>query len=204
MTNHVDSIPKQKVYRLSEYNYHHHIFLQTQGAVSSAAEVIAMSFFVFAVLCYLTPYLAIFTLQPVFIFQFLGDIVCDKIPYFCNCKHYNQAMGSCLERWYFKIRKFFRFLLKNKSMRFLASLLQFLGMVGFTVFIWIVKKQFISVIALPLSIATFSIVWSNKVQVYLASPKSQNIPMNKEPKHNARYKASKLYCLACFTLLYIM
>lgn len=84
-------------------------------------------------------------------------------------------------------------MLENKSVRFLASLLQILGIVGFVAFIVVeanVRKEMylFPALVLPFSIATLSIVWSNKVQVYLATPKSKemtNAPLN------ARYKASK-------------
>ena len=150
-----------------------------------------MSFFVFSVLCYLTPHFAILTMQPVFLFQFLVDIYYARILWPCKhkCKIEN-SIGKDLERWHQKICV----ILENKSMRFLAFLLQFLGIVGFFVFIVVeanVRKEILfPAILLPVSIAVLSFVWSNWVQVYLAIPKSKemcNIPFS------ARYKASEFY-----------
>lgn len=178
-----------------------------------------MSFFVFSVLCYLTPRFAILTMQPVFFFQFLLDIYYAKIPWPCKsngqhssysvqnsvgkcwpCKSNEQhsesevqnSIGKCFQRWCLKIREFFCVILENKSMRFLAFLLQISGIVGFIVFIVVeanVRKEILfPAVVLPLSIATLSIVWSNKVQEYLLrSQGTWSCPFS------ARYKASEFY-----------
>lgn len=156
-----------------------------------------MSFFVFSVLCYLTPHLAILSMQPVFFFQFLMDIRYVTTDEF-NVQQ--NGIGKDLvhfERWRLKIRKFFHLVLENKSTRFLASLLQISGIVGFIVFV-VVKVNvrteiLLPAIVLPLSIPTLSIVWSNKVQEYLAIPQSE-VERSKETGNtpfSARYKASE-------------
>lgn len=158
-----------------------------------------MSFFVLSVLCYLTPQFAILSMQPVFFFQFLLDIRYANMPWPCKSKGHKTEFQNTIdknlrfERWHLKIREFFHFMLENKSVRFLAFLLQILGIVGFVVFIVVeanVRKEMylFPAIVLPLSLATLSIVWSNKVQVYLVTPRSKetsNAPLN------ARSKASK-------------
>ena len=131
-------------------------------------------------------------MQPVFLFQFLVDI-----HYARTCKHnveqckFQNSIGKDLEKWHLKIKESFPVILENKSMRFLAFLLQFLGYFGFIVFIVVeanIRKEILfPAILLPVSIAVLSFVWSNWVQVYLAIPRSKvmcNVPFS------ARYKAS--------------
>jgi hypothetical protein len=196
------------------------------GVVSSIAEVIAMSFFVFSVLCYLTADLAILTMQGVFFVQFLLDIY--YVPSICNCnsqcrsicRSYNrnrtsgyneigemQQSGvqnvhvenrfiqneSSFEKRCAKVRRFFQCILENKQIRFLAFMLQILGIGGLVAFIAVNAKvksgiDLYPVIALPLSITTLSILWSNKVQEYLVTPEAGL----SDPSFNARYKASEL------------
>lgn len=166
-----------------------------------------MSFFVFSVLCYLTPHVAILTMQSVFFFQFLLDIYYARIPWLrkSNVQNIHEFQNSIstdltrFERWQLKIRELFRVILENKLMRFLASLLQILGIVGFIVFIVVeanVRKDILfPAIFLPLSIATLSIVWSNKVQEYLVIPQSGEDRSNGmcSTPFSARYKASEFY-----------
>ena len=192
---------------------HKHTYLQ--GVVSSIAEVITISFFVFSVLCYLTADLALLTMQGVFFVQFLLDIY--YTPSMCNCNSQRRSgyevIGeipqiavqsvrmegdfkqneSSLEKLRAKLRRFFQCILENKQIRFLAFMLQILGIGGLVAFIAVKAKMKSNidlnpVIALPLSITTLSILWSNKVQEYLVTPQSGIC----DPPFNARYKASEL------------
>ena len=182
-----------------------------------------MSFFVFSVLCYLTADLAILTMQGVFFVQFLLDIYYIPSICNCNsqcrsiCRLYNQnrtsgyneigesavqnvhvesrfiQTESSFEKRSAKLRRFFQFILENKQIRFLAFLLQILGIGGLVAFIAVKAKMKSNiglnpVIALPLSITTLSILWSNKVQEYLVTPEAGL----SDPSFNARYKASEL------------
>ena len=175
-----------------------HTCSHVQGAFSSFFEVLALSVFVFSVLCYLTPELALLSMQAVFIFQFVWDIYytpCSR----CRCSGYsnvdeeNQA-ESRIERWRSKSRSFFGVLLENKTMKFVAILLQISGVAGLVVFVAAEAKVksdiwHVPVIALPLSIVTLSFLWSNKVQEFLVVAERGT---DFSPLNNARYKASEL------------
>ena len=129
------------------------------------------------------------------------------MPWACksNVQHFRELGNSIsrdltrFERWQLKIRESLRVILEKKLMRFLASLLQILGIVGFIGFIVVeanVKKEILfPAICLPLSLATLSIVWSNKVQEYLAIPQGQEDRSKGtcSAPFTARYKASEFY-----------
>ena len=176
-----------------------------------------MSFFVFSVLSYLTPDFALLSMQGLFFVQFLLDMY--YIPSICSCNSqarsttHNRpsAAGyeeigemaqiavqsvrvneSSFEKRRTNIRRFFHCILENKQIRFLAFLLQILGIGGLVTFLVVeakVKREIFlfPVIALPLSITTLSILWSSKVQEYLVTPESRIC----DPPFNARYKASE-------------
>ena len=180
-----------------------------------------MSCFVFSVLSFLTPDLALLSMQTVFCIQFLLDVY--YTPSICKCKgqpcksrndysSLDPEMNSCLgnnesnerftgtilQRRLLKVKNFFHLLLENKQARFLAFFLQFTGIGALIAFVVtryaqdhdVNAKQevyLLPVIVLPLSVTALSIVWSNKVQEYLATPESDTC----NPPFNARYKASK-------------
>ena len=182
-----------------------------------------MSCFVFSVLCFLTPDLALLSMQAVFFIQFLLDVY--YTPSICKCKgqprksrndysSLDPEMNSCtclgnnesnerfsgtiLQQRLLKVKNFFRLLLENKQARFLAFFLQFTGIGALIAFVVIRHAQdhdvnakqevyLLPVIVLPLSVTALSVVWSNKVQEYLATPESATC----NPPFNARYKASK-------------
>ena len=136
-------------------------------------------------------------MQPVFFFQFLMDIRYATILDESNIQR--NDIGKDLvgfEKWRLKIRDFFHLILENRSMRLLAFLLQISGIVGFIVFVAInanVRNEILlPALVLPLSIPTISIVWSNKVQEYLAIPAERSKGTSNAP-FSARYKASEFY-----------
>ena len=154
-----------------------------------------MSVFVFSVLCYLTPLLALLSMQPVFVAQFLLDIYytpssCNKL----NSKEHNLANvvscgGSGTDlRAYQRMRLFLGYILDNKFVKVVAFVMQVIGMGGIILTVILNHKpdveHHIPAIALPLSVATLAVLWSNKFQEFLNS-----VPAS-VPDYNARYKAS--------------
>ena len=200
------------------------LFSYIQGALSSLLEVIAMSVFVFSVLCYLTPDLALLSMQPVFAAQFLLDIW--YTPSTCRVRNQCYRHGSysdidtpqtplhvehseddeeprtetTLEKMISKLRYFFGLILKNKITKTAAFLLQGVGTAGIIVIIILRRKThedyLVPVIALPLSLITLSVLWTNKFQEFLSAPTQKPTPeRDNVVAPTARYKASE--CLKC-------
>ena len=180
-----------------------------------------MSVFVFCVLCYLTPDLALLTMQPVFAAQFLLDIW--YTPSTCRVRNQRNRQGSyndidtpqtplhaehseddeeprtetTLEKIISRLRYFFGLILRNKITKTAAFLLQVVGTGGIIVIIVLKRKThedyLVPVIALPLSLITLSILWTNKFQEFLSAP--QKTTPERGIVSTAHYKASE--CLKC-------
>ena len=205
----------------------------------TVAEVLAISTFIFSVLCHLTQKLALFSTSAVFLFQFFLDIFYTS-KNTCSCESLfatphsaprNYGPGTAAESQNLRgrregqqreeegeegednshgntpkkmIMRVLSDLFQNRVTKTVAFLLQILGILGLAGVIGLEFQKTSEpevylepVIGLPLSIIVLSIVWSNKIQEYIAAPgkASWNRPYI---KYNARYKASKciiiLYC----------
>ena len=174
-----------------------------------------MSVFVFCVLCYLTPDLALLSMQPVFAAQFLLDIW--YTPSTCRVRNRQGSYSdldtpqiqphvehseddeeprteTTLEKIISRLRYFFGLILKNKITKTAAFLLQVVGTGGIIVII-VLKKEphkdyLVPVIALPLSLITLSVLWTNKFQEFLSAPTQKPTP-ERDNVVTARYKASE-------------
>lgn len=169
-----------------------------------------MSVFVFSVLCYLTPLVALLSMQPVFVAQFLLDLY--YTPSSCGRRRGYKNLGSAEHklanvtsgrtgielRAYQRMRLFLGDILDNKLVKVTAFLLQVIGTGGIILTVVLNHKpdvdHRIPVIALPLSVATLAVLWSNKFQEFLLVPEKSSEPAacgeDSIPASNARYKAS--------------
>ncbi|CAI8032189.1 Chitin synthase chs-2, partial [Geodia barretti] len=169
------------------------------GALSSVLEVVAMSVFVFSVLCYLTPLLALLSMQPVFAAQFVLDIY--YTPSRCRPRwnhrngHYenlDHAERSLLDmsdeyrtgpelgvhKFNQRIRDCFGAILDNKIVKIVAFFLQVVGTGAIIATLVLTHKpdldHHIPVIALPLSLVTLGALWSHRFQEFLLQAPQRN------------------------------
>ena len=192
----------------------------TQGALSSMLEVVAMSVFVFSVLCYLTPLLALLSMQPVFAAQFVLDIY--YTPSRCrprrnhrngHYKNLDHAERSLLDmsdeyrtgpelgvhKFNQRIRDCFGAILDNKIVKIVAFFLQVVGTGAIIATVLLAHKpdldHHIPVIALPLSLVTLGALWSHRFQEFLLRAPQRNpetvCERDGAADSNARYKASE-------------
>ena len=184
-----------------------------------------MSVFVFSVLCHLPPELAILSMQPVFAAQFVLDIYYTPCNSRCSRQRQNGQQTdyesidlgereraedeeelrteSSVEKFLTKTRRIFSVILDNKGAKLFAVLLQLCGMVSLLVLLIVVgsktnSKNFylVPVVALPLSVLTLAVIWSNKFQELLLVPQRESQELRERGcgvTSNARYKASKYY-----------
>lgn len=189
----------------------------TQGAASSIVEVVATSVFVFSVLCHLPPELALLSMQPVFVAQFLLDVrytTCNTRGYNCSRDGYmgvrntppntqilpdlpagdDNEQPRTKMKCYSKLGQILGLILENKITKTIALLLQIAGTGGILTIVILNKKAhqhyLVPVIGLPLSVATLAVLWTNKFQELLhqASESEGGVAAN------ARYKASE-FCI---------
>ena len=189
----------------------------TQGAASSIVEVVAMNVFVFSVLCHLPPELALLSMQPVFVAQFLLDVWYTP----CNIERHNCSRGGYTgvgdgstesqtlpdlppeddvqprtePKCYSKLGQILGLILENKITKTVALLLQIAGTAGILTIVILNKKAhqhyLVPVIGLPLSVATLAILWTNKFQEFLSAP--QMSPYYQAPESESRVAASARY-----------
>ena len=113
-----------------------------------------------------------------------------------------------VEKFRLKIHRIFGTVLENKITKAVALFLQVAGVVGFLVLVYLKAKRnqdhLVPVIALPLSVATLAVLWSNKVQEFLLVPQRDLECETEKAASNARYKASKpnLTATVCTQLLH--
>ena len=149
-----------------------------------------MSVFVFSVLCYLTPELALLSTQSVFLSQLAMDTYytpCSNRLIKNNNRHYDSVdygqrhpllkgrdeeeskIEFIANRFCSKVRQILGEILDNKLTKVTALILQVIGAGGLLgILILSCKSQqsylLVPVIALPLSIITLAFLWSNKFQ----------------------------------------
>ena len=188
-------------------NTYTYIHTLPQGAIFSVVEVLAMSTFVFSVLCYLTPDIALLSMSGVFLVQLLLDVYYVPCKYKCQqCIQYEPMdeelqpqsviLGPAADRRIRRVQQCFEFLLENKLVRSVAFGLQLLGLVGLIVCIGLhldkekeLEYHLPPIVALPLTTLALSIMWSNKVQECVLTTK--NTTCNNST--NARYKAGEYF-----------
>ena len=177
-----------------------------------------MSVFVFSVLCYFTPLLALLSMQPVFAAQFVLDIY--YTPSRCRQRQNYQDLDRAdkqlllvtgeyngeiipevgMQKFNQRSRHVFGVILHNKISKFVAFFLQVVGTGAIIATVLLNQKphldQRVPVIALPLSLVTLGILWSNKFQEFLLAPGGvQPEPVCESDcaaaAASARYKASE-------------
>lgn len=99
------------------------------------------------------------------------------------------------ERIALKIKQVLGNLLQNKIVKTIAFLLQVVGTLALAVLIWKEvhksdpKGYLKPIIGLPLSVIVLSIIWSNKVQEFIAAPGNTSCKL----PYSARYKAGEFF-----------
>jgi hypothetical protein len=163
-----------------------------------------MSVFVFSVLCYLTPLLALLSMQPVFAAQFVLDIYYTpsrcrqrrnhRSGHYENLDHAEQSLldmsGEAtgpergVHKFNQRIRDCFGAILDNKIVKIVAFFLQVVGTGAILATVLLTHKpdldHHIPVIALPLSLVTLGALWSHRFQEFLLRAPQRN-PRNPEP-----------------------
>ena len=154
-----------------------------------------MSSFVFLVLGYLPPQISIPLMNGVFLGQIALDVF--RTPW----KPPDQSRGSYrsidqegsntskLDR----VKFIFGKILENKPVKGVALLLQVAGIVGLVVYLVVEHDhaEFLEwylrpIIAFPIVLLAMSIIWSDKIQVFLA-----HTTRRVDETHTARYKSCK-------------
>ena len=202
---------------LNDNLLHFCIMLSTQGIGFAVLEVFTISTFVFLVLSYLPPNVSILILSGVFPVQIFIDIYYNRVPWKpspATRQHYQNLdmmatpIGpSKLALRLAVLKEYFRMLLENKVVKYIALVLQVGGILGLAIDLRVRSKAHMNgtalsmesnrialsnanilhpIIAFPIALLIMSFIWSDKVQKLIAHTKRK---VGKS--RTARYKSSK-------------
>lgn len=161
-------------------------------------EVLAISIFVFLVLCYLPPDVSILLLNGLFVVQISIDVYHTHcIPSSTHRHGYDEIElpESLRSERLKRISEVVRMIFENRIIKLIALGLQFGGIVGLAIYIGLTMnaggdgKILRVVIAFPLVLLVMSFIWSNWVQKLIAATKNRVGGFR-----TARYKSCKFTC----------